>query len=156
MEVYLLRVNQGLVSSNYVLDQIASSTFQGKTCYLYYLLVQRLMTAQPTVFQDTKRDVFVITDTVQDSNGMVMLPGRDVLTLVDADGPFCVPSDYILNSRNLRIVLTSSPRTRVDKKWITQYCPYTAMVFVTEPWTKEELFLSAYVHPTRATSSTHP
>jgi hypothetical protein len=134
----------------------ASRSLQGKTCYLYYLLVQRLIDARPTVFQDTKGDVFVIEDTVQYLDRMVIRPGHDILTLVDAEGAFCIPSYYILNSGNLRIVLTSPPRTHRDRKWLKQHCPYTGTTLVMEPWTKAELLLFAYVHPTRTTLSAHP
>ena len=132
----------------------ASRSLQGKTCYLYYLLVQRLIDARPTVFQDTRGDVFVIEDTVQYWDAMIICPGHDILTLVDAGGTLCVPSDYILNSGNLRIVLTSSPRPRHDRKWLKQYYPYTGRTLVMAPWIREELLLSAHVYPTHTTSST--
>jgi hypothetical protein len=99
------------------------------------------MNAEPTVFQDTKGDVFVIEDMVEYSDGMIIRTEHDILTLVDADGRCCTPSKYIINSSNLRIVLISSPRTRRDRKWLKQYCPYAGETLVMEPWTKENLFL---------------
>jgi hypothetical protein len=108
------------------------------------------------VFQSKKGEVFGIENTVQHWDAAVSHPRHETLMLVDADGSFHVPSDDVLEGQNLQIVLTSSPRTKDDRKWLRQYSPYDGRTVVMEPWTKEELFLSVYVHPTRTTSSTHP
>ena|ERR1700722_7648259 len=105
------------------------------------------MSGRSIVFQNTKSDVFIVDDTVELCDGNVEIPGEDVLTLVDADRDHCVPNEFLLEASNLRIVLTSSPRTRQDRKWIQQYGPYTIMVLVMEPWTNEEILLSACVRP---------
>jgi hypothetical protein len=108
--------------------------------------VHQLIHGLLTVFQNAKSDVFIIGDTVEYCEGTVDLHGDDVLALVDADRSHCTPNDFLLEARNLRIVLASSPRTREDRKWVTQYCPFTELILVMEPWTIEELFLSTYVH----------
>ena len=105
------------------------------------------MKGQTTVFQDTAGGVYIIKDTIELCDGNVILPGHDVLTLVDADGRHREPEPALLSVHNLRMVVASSPRTRTDRRWLKQYCPYTGLILVMEPWTKEELFLSAYVHP---------
>ena len=114
-------------SNRHILDQMplpASRSLQGKTCYLYYLLVQRLIDARPTVFQDAKGDVFVIEDTVQYLDAMVVRPGHDILTLVDADGTFCVPSDYIVNSDNhfLETITICVPALLIPALWFSLVC----------------------------------
>ena len=43
-----------------------------------------------------------------------------MLVLVDADGEICIPHFYLLDPSNLRVLLTSSPRRRKDRRWLTQ------------------------------------
>jgi len=73
----------------------------GKTCFLYYILILCIIRAQPIVFQDMLGEVFLINDKVWHQKGSVVVPGDDVLTLVDADGEFCKPSPYLLGAYNL-------------------------------------------------------
>jgi hypothetical protein len=89
---------------------------------------------------------FVVNDKVRHVNGRVAVPGDDVLTLVDADGKFCVPDQYLLDAANLRILLTSSPTSRDDRKWLTQSVRDSDAAFVMEPWSKEELLVTSFVH----------
>lgn len=63
-------------------------------------------------FQDQGGKVFTINDRVQRENGKVVVPGDDVLTLIDADRDCCVPNQYLLDAIDLRILLMSSPRRR--------------------------------------------
>ncbi|KAF5379025.1 hypothetical protein D9615_006070 [Tricholomella constricta] len=109
----------------------------GKTCFLYYVLATRLLHAQPTIFQGEDANVFVITDKVRVGGTIV---GDDVVALVDADGEKCIPGPYILSNENHRILLTSSPRKREDRKWIKQECPDAAQV-VMAPCSVEETLL---------------
>ncbi|EDR08045.1 uncharacterized protein LACBIDRAFT_327283 [Laccaria bicolor S238N-H82] len=90
----------------------------GKTCLLYYILILCFIKAQPVVFQDTCGDVYLITDEVRSQSRDIRIAGDDVLTLIDADGSTCQPYKYIFHNTNLYVLLTSSPRSRKDRKWL--------------------------------------
>ncbi|KAF8229807.1 hypothetical protein L208DRAFT_150294 [Tricholoma matsutake] len=115
----------------------------GKTCLLYYILILCLIRSQPVVFQDMEGDVFLITDTVLPQKGRVTVPGDDVLTLVDADGEFCIPNKYIFQTPNLRILLTSSPRSRADRRWLVQNVQDDGTAYVVSPWLRDEWLVAS-------------
>lgn len=85
------------------------------------------------MFQDVEGNVFVINGKVQYSRVVLVAPGDDVLTLVDADGVFCKPDYNILVTVNLRVLLTSPSRSRADRKWLKQFIDSNAS-YVMEPW----------------------
>jgi hypothetical protein len=70
--------------------------------------------------------------------------GNDVVALVDADGNNCIPVEYILDQRK-KILLTSSPRTSQDRKWLNQHATRGA-VFIMEPCSPEETVLMGCVY----------
>ena len=88
--------------------------FEGKTCLLYYILILCLILSQPIMFQDIGGKVFLIDDEVWHKNGRVVVPGDDVLTLIDVDGEFSIPDSHLLDAVNLRVLLVSLPRDRKD------------------------------------------
>jgi len=98
------------------------------------------------VFQDKGGAIFFIGDEVRHEKGRVVVPGDDVLTLVDADGKSCIPNQFLLDATNLRVLLISSPRSRDDRKWLTQDVKETEAVFVAEPWSREELLVTSFVY----------
>ncbi|KAF8238275.1 hypothetical protein L208DRAFT_1243387, partial [Tricholoma matsutake] len=115
----------------------------GKTCLLYYILILCLIRSQPVVFQDMQGDVFLITDMVLPQKGRVTVPGDDVLTLVDADGELCIPNKYIFQTPNLRILLTSSPRSRADRRWLVQNVQDDGAAYVVSPWLRDEWLVAS-------------
>jgi hypothetical protein len=132
-------------------DSLSNSP-QGKTCFLYYSLVLRLIGSEHTVLQDQHGSVFLITDQVRNEGSV---EGSDVLALVDADGDKCKPSKEILDNHNYRILLVSSPRTSADRKWMEQHCPLTGQVLVMEPCSWEEVLQIAFVQCVPFTPSTY-
>lgn len=54
------------------------------------------------MFQDIGGEVLLVDDEVWHKHGRVVAPGDDVLTLVDADGKFCIPNSHFLDTANLR------------------------------------------------------
>jgi hypothetical protein len=88
-------------------------------------------------------DVFLITDTVLLQTGRVTAPGDDVLTLVDADGEFCIPNKYFFHTPNLRILLTSSPRSRADRRWLIQNVQDEGAAYVVSPWLQDEWLVAS-------------
>src|SRR5687768_3556229 len=92
-------------------------------------------------------NVFLINGEVRQENGNMDVPGEDVLALVDADGKSCTtPDQRILDTPNLRVFLTSSPRSREDRKWLTQSVQDSVAAFITEPWSRDELLVTSFVH----------
>ncbi|KAF8340993.1 hypothetical protein F5887DRAFT_1224859 [Amanita rubescens] len=110
----------------------------GKTCFLYYILILCLIKGQPVVFQDMCGDVYLITDEVRSQTKGVTVAGDDVLTLIDADGQTCQPYKYIFRNRNLRILLTSSPTSRKDRKWLRHNVEDEWAAYVMTPWSQNE------------------
>jgi len=95
------------------------------------------------VFQDMFGDVFLITDEVRSQAKDITVPGNDVLALIDADGPICQPYKYILRNPNLRILLTSSPRSSKDRKWLRQHVRDEYAVYVVTPWSQNEWLIAS-------------
>ena len=69
-----------------------------------------------------------------------------MLALVDADNKKCTPHDYLLDLSNLRVLLTSSPRSKNDRRWLIQYVHDERAVFVMEPWSQEEFLVVSFVY----------
>ena len=82
-------------------------------------------------------------------NGRVVVPGDDVLALVDGDGKSCIPNSHILDAVNLRVLLVSPPRDRKDRNWLTQSVGDSAALYVMEPWSREEFLVTSFVHSAR-------
>jgi len=121
----------------------------GKTCLLYSILILCIIRAQPIVFQVMAGRVFIIGDTVHPPNGAPTVSEDidDVLTLVDADGKFREPNQYILDDYKHRVLLTSVPGKMEDRKfWLTQTVQDEEAVFVMEPWSREEFVVASLVY----------
>ncbi|KAF8227336.1 hypothetical protein L208DRAFT_308386 [Tricholoma matsutake] len=116
----------------------------GKTCLLYCILILCIVNTQSIMFQDMQGEVFVIDDTVHPpKDTLVALEDvDDVLTLVDADGASCQPNRYLFRDYKHRILLTSSPIGRADQRWLTQIVQDLDVVFVMEPWSREEIVVA--------------
>ena len=112
---------------------------------LYYILILCILRAQPIVFQDVKGVVFSINDTVRHLRPNMSVPGDDVLTLIDADGESCKPARCLFNAGNIRVLLTSPPRGRKDRKWLTQMVRDTDAVYVMKPWSWKEMLVTSFV-----------
>ena len=112
---------------------------------MYFILVVCLIKAQPIVFQDKTGVVYTINDEVRKQIETVDIPGADVLALVDGDGGSCTPNDIITTANNLRILLTSSPRSKGDRRWLTQDVHNANASYVVGPWEWSELAITSFV-----------
>ena len=97
------------------------------------------------MFQDVFGNVFIIGDTVLPEG---VAPGvsddaDDVLALVDADDKVYRPNEYLFLHDEYRILLTSSPKKRKDRRWLTQRVQDQRAMFIMEPWSREELVASS-------------
>lgn len=110
---------------------------------LYSILVLCIILARPIVFQDMYGRVFMIGTTVRPLGRQgVYGDADDVLALVDAD-IVCQPNEHLFDGK-YRILLTSSPRKREDRRWLKQLVGPNAM-FMADPWSREELIITSFV-----------
>lgn len=147
-----LRVSQELVSTVIALGPLSSINkliFAGKTCLLVYILILCIIRAQPIVFQDKGGGVSLINDEVTHYKDKAVVPGDDVLVLIDADGKFSTPHQFLLDTVNFRVLLISSPRSRDDRKWLIQDVRDSHAVFVAKPWSREEFLVTSFVYSAR-------
>jgi hypothetical protein len=77
--------------------------------------------------------------------GVCMTQGHDVLALVDADGSYCQPHESILTTAKLRILLTSSPRTKRGRGWLTQNVHDEHASYIVGPWEWKEIAIALFV-----------
>ena len=94
------------------LSSINELIFAGKTCLLFYIVILCIIRAQPFVFQDKGGKVSLINDVVLHTTSRVVVSGDDILVLIDADGKYSIPKQFLLDTANLRVLLISSPRSR--------------------------------------------
>ena len=112
---------------------------------LYYILILCIVHAQPILFQDMSRWVSYINNEVQDKFTTMVIPGQIVLVLVDADNRIGVPHTCLFK-HNIQVLLISSPRTRLDRKWLTQYVGDTDVVFIMKAWLQENLVVAMFIY----------
>ena len=112
---------------------------------LYYILILCILRAQPIAFQDMEGQVFFIHDTVRHLTPNMSVPGDDVLALIDADDETREPDGDLFDTGNFRVLLTSSPRGRKDRRWLTQMVRNTNAVYVMKPWSWEEMLVTSFV-----------
>ncbi|KIM35003.1 hypothetical protein M413DRAFT_449955 [Hebeloma cylindrosporum] len=116
----------------------------GKTSLLFYILVICLMKAQPIVFQSKNGAVYTIDDQVRKHLGSSEhFLKADVLTLVDGDGKVGEPHDDLTSALNFRILLTSFPRPKTDRRWLTQDVHDPLASFVVGPWQWKEFAITS-------------
>jgi hypothetical protein len=105
-----------------------------------------LIQAQPIVFQEYGGFVYIINDEVRQQMGRTVgISGDDILTLVDGDGESCRPDSSILNATNLRIILTSPPRARCDRRWLIQNVGDEHVSYIVGPWQWDEFAVTSFV-----------
>jgi hypothetical protein len=113
---------------------------------MYSILVMCLIQAQPIVFQDYGGFVYIINDEMRQQIGRTVgISGDDILTLVDGDGESCQPDGSITNAVNLRILSTSPPRVRRDRRWLTQDVHDENASYVVGPWRWDEFAVTSFV-----------
>ena len=98
------------------------------------------------MFQDVSSNVFMIGTAVLPLG----TPGisndvDDVLALIDADNKDCQPNNYLLDRKEYRILLTSSPKKKEDRIWLKQRVGGNAR-FIMDLWSREELVVASLVH----------
>jgi hypothetical protein len=98
------------------------------------------------VFQSTKGALFLINDEIQHKPGAMVVPGDNVLALVDADGESCIPDPSLFEIANLRVLLILSPRSRKHRKWLIQDVRDEDAVFIVQSWSREEFLVASFVY----------
>ena len=113
---------------------------------LHSILILCIILARQIVFQDTNGMVFIIGNTVRPLGA----PGasddaEDVLTLVDAGDKVCRPDNSLFHHKGYRILVTSSPKMKEERRWLKQRVGLHAM-YMMKPWSREELVVASFVH----------
>jgi len=125
----------------------------GKTYFLYYALVLRLLAGLPTLFQSRKSLFVFDNDSVRVQEDFIDLPGLDIWALVDGDAKDAQPADLLLSPfvPNVRVIMASSPKTKDDRTWLNQKSGKAMMMY---PWTMQELRVAAsFFYPYDITNS---
>lgn len=131
----------------YFLDLTYINERVGKTSYLYVLLIDRLLKGQKTIFQSTDGIVYEISNTVQELPPFMLptLAGKDVLALIDADGPQWAPTQQVCFS-HVRIVVVSSPNDEQSRRWMKQLPGgVLATAYMINPFSLKEFLLTGFV-----------
>ena len=111
---------------------------------LYYILLLCIIRSQPILFQDMGGQVSYINKEVMDKFSARMIPGEDILALVDADQ---VGEPHMRLFRdNIRVLLLSWPRPRQDRKWLTQCIEDENALFLVKPWSRKEFLVAMLVY----------
>ena len=101
------------------------------------------------MFQDKGGKVSLINDVLLHTTSRVVVPGDDILVLIDADGKYSIPKQFLLDTANLRVLLISSPRSRDYRKWLIQSIRDAHAVFVAKPWLRAEFLVTSFVYSAR-------
>jgi hypothetical protein len=119
--------------------------FTGKRHMLFFLLVERLRAGKTTYFQ-TKQSLilFEAGQPVRKVAYVGHIPGEDIWALVDGEVYGGQPHPGMIQARNVRIVMVSSPKPWCDISWLNQK-NNPAGTFYMRTWTEEELLLAGCV-----------
>jgi hypothetical protein len=121
----------------------------GKTVFLSYVLIERLLTGLPTVYQTSKSMTFVFLgpDDVRIYPQSTYLDPEkypDAWALVDSNEDMIVPRPELTDSNSKYYVIqASSPQPKRWKEWKKKL---SASLIVMEAWTWEEMYIGGSVH----------
>ena len=133
---------------------LASPPFTGKTFFLYFVLIERILDGRSTAFQwDPSRvvlllnrhDVRTFPSAINfDPEGY---PGT--WALVDSNSSLVTPRSEFIDARSkFFVVQAASPR---PERWKTWKKELTAEMAVMKPWSWEEIYIGGSVHYESAT-----
>jgi len=124
----------------------------GKTFFLYFALVERLLDALPTALQLGRDDIFLFQ-----SDGVRLLPAAAnialleflhtitprIWALVDSNATLNIPAEmFISHTSPFYVVQATSPKLDRWKEWKKQRKANEAVL---QPWSWDELCIGAYV-----------
>ncbi len=105
-------------------------------------LIERLLQGLDTYFQTGDGKVFFLSDmvTLVNSAEHESREGFEIEALVDADSgpPYDVPQPVLFSRRDIRIVLTSSPKDSKTRNWLKQLGESAGKTFLMDIWTQQE------------------
>ena len=105
-----------------------------------------MIRGQQFVFQDMHGKVFIINDAgINTSEETWTVSDDEVLTLVDAGDKVCRPDNSLFHHKGYRILVTSSPKMKEERRWLKQRVGLHAM-YMMKPWSREELVVASFVH----------
>ena len=112
---------------------------------LCYILLLCIIRAQPILFQDMSGQVTYIDEEVKDRFSTRVIPGEDILALVDADNEVGVPNMRLFK-HNIRVLLISWPKARPDRTWLTQCVGDEDALFLVKPWSRKDFLVAMFVY----------
>jgi hypothetical protein len=115
--------------------------------------VERLLDAQPTYFQTEEGSLFFL-----DGEGVrpvykaplhrlekpVDSQSDIIVALVDADKEISEPHEVLVNSHDVQIIATSSPKGAKQRKWLGQLGEGVGTVYIMDTWSSRELFVAGF------------
>ena len=121
----------------------------GKTLFLYYALIERILDKEPTAFQLDSKRVFVFfgpTDVQVCPNGERLDPEKfpGAWALVDSNASLIQPEEKLISDRSKYFVIqATSPQPLRWKAW-SKYCD--AELAVMKAWSWPELYIGGQVN----------
>jgi hypothetical protein len=114
--------------------------------FLPYILLERILDGEPTIFQNTAESVYSVTGANQSDikvyprdGTLPSPPPAGVLALVDSNSTVATPYNALIE-HGYFIVQASSPEPRRWKSWAKEV---NARVRAMGPWSWEETFIGA-------------
>ncbi|TDL17102.1 hypothetical protein BD410DRAFT_794677 [Rickenella mellea] len=116
----------------------------GKTTYLYERLIDRLLDGEPTYFQTEDGRLFFISEEVTLVDARTLhKAGDNVVALVDADLSTARPQPVLLTSTDIQTIVTSSPKSKEDQKWLDQVGGgRRGMIYAMDLWSYQEFMVA--------------
>ena len=120
--------------------------YQGKTAYLYLLIIESLIAGRPFLYQTRGRTLYHVAESGVEPIGY-WSSHTPIVSFVDGDGGDCEPQDFLFGHPEVRIIVASPPEG-ANQKWLDQTGNYVAFTkLATRLWSPQELFLIGLVLP---------
>ncbi len=120
--------------------------YQGKTAYLYLLIIESLIAGRPFLYQTRGRTLYHVAE-----SGVEAIQSwssdTPIVAFVDGDRGDCEPQDFLFVHPEVKIIVASPPEG-ANQKWLDQTgdnVDFTTLA--TGLWSLQELFLIGSVLP---------
>ena len=120
--------------------------YQGKTAYLYLVIVEFLIAGRPFPYQTTDGTVYHVTHNGVEAIRLSWLPEAPIMAFVDGDKGYTEPRDIIRHS-SVQIVMATSPKGSYQP-WLKQLLLGSITCFTElaiSLWSPCELFLTGLI-----------
>jgi hypothetical protein len=133
----------GIGKNSHYRRLVNSLAIAGKTTFLYFVLIERILAAKPSLLQLDPHVIFFVDGTLKVfSRGSLLDPGGHpgVWALVDSNANLSVPDPVFTGLHSsFFVVQASSPNTARYKSWKRQL---SAKLVVMKEWSWEEIYIT--------------